>query len=60
MDLKSKNNEIQNLNNKLDELSSNLDNCRPGEKRMTLQIISTDQKVSFPISCKNTTTFVKL
>ena len=27
---------------------------------MALQIISTDHKVSFPIPCKNTNTFVKI
>ena len=60
LDISSKNKEIQNLNNKLEEFLSNLDNCKPGEKRINLQILSTDQTLSFPISCKNTTTFVKL
>ena len=59
-DINSKNIEIENLNNKLEDSLFNLENCKPGEKIMALQIISIDEKVSLPIPCKNTTTFVKI
>ena len=55
--LNSKIIEIQNLKNKLDE---SIENCKPGEKIFSLLFLSTDHKVRYPISCKNTYIFVKL
>ena len=40
--------------------SSNLENCKPGEKIMAINFISTDQKVNYCLPCKNTDIFVRL
>ena len=63
LELNSKNIQIQNLNKELNKLykkSSRLEYCKPGEKIMAINIISTDHKVIHAISCKNTDIFVKL
>ena len=66
-DLDSKNIEIQNLtnyyNNELKRLSkstSSLEFCKPGEKIMAVNFISTDSKVNLALPCKNTDIFVRL
>ena len=40
--------------------SSNLEDCKPGEKIMAINFISTDQKVNYCLPCKNTDIFVRL
>ena len=54
-------NELNNLKNKInindDDLVKEL---LPGEKAISALFISTDQNVTYSISCKNTTTFVKV
>ena len=32
----------------------------PGEKILSVQFVSTEQKISYSIKCKNTTTFVRV
>jgi hypothetical protein len=59
LDLNSKIIEIDNLQNKLDELSVKLENCRSSEI-INLNILSTDDNIIFPISCNNNTIFAKL
>ena len=60
-DLDSKNIEIQNItnyyNNELKRLSkstSSLEFCKPGEKIIAVNFISTDSKVNLTLPCKNT------
>ena len=63
LELNSKIMIIQNLNNELNKLpkkSSTLEYCKPGEKILAINIISTDHKVNHAIPCKNTDIFVKL
>ena len=59
MYLNSKIIEIDNLQNKLDELSLKLENCKSSEI-INLNILSNDDNIIFPISCNNNTIFVKL
>ena len=40
--------------------SSNLEDCKPGEKIMAINFISTNQKVNYCLLCKNTDIFVRL
>ena len=65
--LDSKNLEIQNLanyyNNELKKKSqsiSNLECCKPGEKIMAVNFISTDENVNLALPCKNTDIFSRL
>ena len=65
--LDSKNLEIQNLanyyNNELKKKSqstSNLECCKPGEKIMAVNFISTDENVNLALPCKNTDIFARL
>ena len=65
--LDSKNLEIQNLanyyNNELKKKSqstSNLEFCKPGEKIMAVNFISTDENVNLALPCKNTDIFSRL
>lgn len=57
--LNSKIIEIDSLQNKLDELSLKLENCKSSEI-INLNILSNDDNIIFPISCNNNTIFVKL
>ena len=66
-DLDSKNIEIQNLTNyynnelkKLSKSTSSLEFCKPGEKIIAVNFISTDSKVNLALPCKNTDIFVRL
>ena len=59
LDLNSKIIEIENLQNKLNELPSKLDNSRAGGI-INLYILSFDENIIFPISCNNNTIFVEL
>ena len=57
--LELKNKEIEELKSKLNENS--LDNLKPGEKLLSINIISIDKKIeNYTINCKNTDTFVRL
>ncbi len=74
--LQNKDNTIQLLNSQISEKVNELNNLKnkininddgdlvnqinPGEKVITTLIISTDQKVMYPIACKNTTPFIKV
>ena len=76
LELQSKDNMIKSLNSLISEKISELNNLKnqikinndddlinqinPGEKVITTLIISTDQKVMYPIACKNTTPFIKV
>ena len=55
-------NELNNLKNqiKINNDDDLINQINPGEKVISALIISTDQKVMYPIACKNTTTFVKV
>ena len=62
-DLFEKMAEIQTLRsemNKTNNSSSNLENCKPGEKIIVAHFKSTDQQVDQAIACKNTDIFVKI
>ena len=65
-DLVSKNLEIEKIKkyykdelNKLNPTSS-LEYCKPGEKIMAINFISTDHKIMYCLPCKNTDIFVRL
>ena len=65
--LDSKNLEIKNLTNyynnelkKLSQSTSSLEFCKPGEKIMAIQFITTDEKVNLALPCKNTDIFARL
>jgi len=65
--LNSKNLEIQNITNyyninlkKLSKPESSLEVCKPGERIMAVNFISTDSKVNYALPCKNTDIFVRL
>ena len=65
LDLNSKNDEITNLRNELNELNRSNNNapnleCKPGEKIIIAHFIDNEQKVNFPIACKNTDIFVRI
>ena len=55
-------NELNNLKNqiKINNDDDLINQINPGEKVITTLIISTDQKVMYPIACKNTTPFIKV
>ena len=55
-------NELNNLKNKINinDDGDLVNQINPGEKVISAMIISTDQKVMYSISCKNTTPFVKI
>ena len=54
--------ELNNLKNqiKINNDDDLINQINPGEKVITTLIISTDQKVMYPIACKNTTPFIKV
>jgi len=76
LELQSKDSMIKSLNSQISEKIIELNNLKnqikinndddlinqinPGEKVITTLIISTDQKVMYPIACKNTTPFIKV
>ena len=58
-------NKITELNNLKNKISNNNNNdlinaINPGEKIIAAQFISTDQKITYAIPCKNTTPFVRV
>ena len=60
-DLNTKIIELTNLKNQLNSSnSSGLENCKPGERIIAVNIKSLDQNVDYPIACKNTDIFVKI
>ena len=51
----------KNKNKQLDDnTSSDLANIKPGERIIVVHFKSMDQKVDYPISCKNTDIFVRI
>ena len=51
----------KNKNKQLDNnTSSDLENIKPGEKIIVAHFKSMDQKVDYPIPCKNTDIFVRI
>ena len=76
LELQSKESMIKSLNSQISEKIIELNNLKnqikinndddlinqinPGEKVISAMIISTDQKVMYPIACKNTTPFIKV
>ncbi len=54
--------ELNNLKNqiKINNDDDLINQINPGEKVISAMIISTDQKVMYSITCKNTTPFVKI
>ena len=64
-DLEAKIIEINNLKNQLNASSSNnsgleLNNIKPGENIIAVHFKSTDQKIDYPMACKNTNIFVNI
>ena len=58
-------NKIIELNNMKNKISNNnnddlINVINPGEKIIAAQFISTDQKITYAIPCKNTTPFVRV
>ena len=58
-------NKIIELNNMKNKISNNnnddlINVINPGEKILSAQFISSDQKLIYSIPCKNTTTFVRV
>ena len=51
------NNIKNNINNNYDDLVNNIN---PGEKVISALFLSSDQKITYAISCKNTTPFVRI
>ena len=51
------NNIKNNINNNYDDLVNNIN---PGEKVITALFLSSDQKITYATSCKNTTPFVRI
>ena len=54
--------ELNNLKNKISNNNSDdlINIINPGEKILSFQFVSNDQKISYSIKCKNTTTFVRV
>ena len=57
-------NKINELNNIKNNINNNYDNSvnyiNPGEKAISALFISSDSKITYAISCKNTTPFVRI
>ena len=45
------------INNNSDDL---INVINPGEKILSVQLVSTDKKITYSIKCKNTTKFVRV
>ena len=59
--LSNKINELNNIKNKINNNYDDLVNIiNPGEKIIAALFISSDQKIQYAISCKNTTPFVRI
>ena len=59
--LSNKINELNNIKNRVNNNNDDLLNViNPGEKIIAALFISSDQKIQYAISCKNTTPFVRI
>ena len=59
--LSNKINELNNIKNRVNNNNDDLVNViNPGEKSIAALFISSDQKIQYAISCKNTTPFVRI
>ena len=59
--LSNKINELNNIKNRVNNNNDDLVNViNPGEKTIAALFISSDQKIQYAISCKNTTPFVRI
>ena len=59
--LSDKINELNNIKNRVNNNNDDLVNViNPGEKTIAALFISSDQKIQYAISCKNTTPFVRI
>ena len=59
--LSNKINELNNIKNRVNNNNDDLVNViNPGEKTIAVLFISSDQKIQYAISCKNTTPFVRI
>ena len=54
--------ELNNLKNKISNNNSDdlINVINPGEKILSVQFVSNDQKITYSIKCKNTTKFVRV
>ena len=59
--LSNKINELNNIKNRVNNNDDDLVNfINPGEKTIAVLFISSDEKIQYVISCKNTTPFVRI
>ena len=59
--LSNKINELNNIKNKINNNYDDLvNNINPGERVITALFLSSDQKITYATSCKNTTPFVRI
>ena len=60
-ELSNKINELNNIKNKGNNNNDDLVNIiNPGEKAISALFLSSDQKITYAITCKNTTPFVRI
>ena len=53
-------NELNNIKNKINNNDDLVNAINPGEKAVSALFISSDQKVTYAVTCKNTTPFVRI
>ncbi len=59
--LSNKINELNNIKNRVNNNNDDLVNfINPGEKTIAVLFISSDEKIQYVISCKNTTPFIRI
>ena len=58
--LSNKINELNNIKNRVNNNNDLVNVINPGEKSIAALFISSDQKIQYAISCKNTTPFVRI
>ena len=58
--ISNKNIELNNIRNKINNSDDLINVINPGEKILSAQFISSDQKITYAIPCKNTTPFVRV